>query len=81
MAEGTSPKLSNIPDVEIDENGTFKYILIKVIDDTHGNVYKYIVRGSAWATYHGGFLCTFGSTPVRCSSLYIALTTLLEPFP
>lgn len=60
MAEGTSPKLSNIPDVEIDENGRFKYILIKVIDDTHDNVYKYIVRGFAWASYHGRFLCTFG---------------------
>ncbi|XP_015764829.1 PREDICTED: 14 kDa phosphohistidine phosphatase-like [Acropora digitifera] len=52
MEEGTSPKLSNISDVEIDENGRFKYILIKVIDDTQGNVYKYIVRGFAWATYH-----------------------------
>ena len=84
MEEGTSPKLSNISDVEIDENGRFKYILIKVIDDTQGNVYKYIVRGFAWASYHGRFLCASGSSPFRCmfdSSLYIALMTLLESFP
>ena len=71
MEEGTSPKLSNVSDVEIDENGRFKYILIKVIDDTQGNVYKYIVRGFAWASYHGRFLCTFGSTPFRSMFIFI----------
>lgn len=73
MAEGRSPNLSKISDVEIDENGRFKYILIKVIDDTHGNVYKYIVRGFAWANYHGRFRCTFGSTPLRCMINFISL--------
>ena len=52
MAEGTSPKLSNLADVEIDGNGRFKYILIKVKDTADG-VYKYIVRGFSWASYHG----------------------------
>lgn len=53
MAEGTSPKFSNVSDVEIDANGRFKYILIKVIDITQGGTFKYIVRGFDWANYHG----------------------------
>ena len=53
MAEGTSPKLSNLADVEIDANGRFKYVLIKVIDNSADVVYKYIVRGFSWASYHG----------------------------
>lgn len=53
MAEGTSPKFSNVSDVEIDANGRFKYILIKVIDKTQGGAFKYIVRGFDWANYHG----------------------------
>ncbi|XP_068695019.1 14 kDa phosphohistidine phosphatase-like isoform X2 [Montipora foliosa] len=51
MAEGSSSKLSNIADVEIDPEGRFKYILIKVTGDAHGNVFKYIVRGFSWAGY------------------------------
>ena len=53
MAEGASPKLSNVSDVEIDANGRFKYILIKVIDRSQDGAYKYIVRGFDWADYHG----------------------------
>ena len=53
MAEGSSPKLLNVPDVEIDANGRFKYVLIKVIDGSHDGAFKYIVRGSDWADYHG----------------------------
>ena len=53
MAEGRSTALSAVPDVEIDANGRFKYILIKVIDNSGDGVYKYIVRGFDWAGYHG----------------------------
>lgn len=53
MAEGASPNLSNVSDVEIDANGRFKYILIKVIDRSQDGAYKYIVRGFDWADYHG----------------------------
>ena len=53
MAEGTSPKLSNVADVEIDANRRFKYVLIKVIDNPADVVYKYIVKGFSWAGYHG----------------------------
>ncbi|XP_073242925.1 14 kDa phosphohistidine phosphatase-like [Porites lutea] len=52
MAEGTSTKLESVADVEIDATGRFKYILIKVIDDSGGGVYKYVVRGFDWADYH-----------------------------
>ena len=50
MAEGN---FSNVPDVDIDANGRFKYILIKVMDKTQGGAFKYIVRGFDWANYHG----------------------------
>jgi len=53
MAEETSPKLAKVSDVEIDANGRFKYILIKVIDKSQGGAFKYIVRGHDWADYHG----------------------------
>ena len=53
MAEGTSTKFPNVPDVDIDANGLFKYILIKVMDKTPGGAFQYIVRGFDWADYHG----------------------------
>ena len=46
MAEG-------VPDVDIDTDGRFKYILIKVTDKTQGGAFKHIVRGFDWANYHG----------------------------
>ncbi|KAF7203062.1 14 kDa phosphohistidine phosphatase-like, partial [Nothobranchius furzeri] len=43
--------LSQIPDVEIDPEGTFKYILVKVkVKD--GDAHKDIVRGTKSAEYH-----------------------------
>ena len=53
MAEGTSTKFPHVPDVDIDANGRFKYILIKVMDTTQAGTFKYIVRGFDWADYHG----------------------------
>lgn len=42
--------LADIEDVEIDDFGRFKYILIKAsLNDQH----KFLVRGFAWASYHG----------------------------
>ncbi|KAM3875656.1 14 kDa phosphohistidine phosphatase [Diretmus argenteus] len=47
MADG----LAKIPDVEIDPEGTFKYILVRVkVKD--GDVHKDIVRGTKSAEYH-----------------------------
>lgn len=45
-----STKLDAVPSVDIDPNGQFKYILVKI---THGSHHKYIVRGYARAGYHG----------------------------
>ena len=43
-------KLSSIEEVDIDESGKFKYILIRV---TAGSKSKLIVRGFDWAEFHG----------------------------
>ena len=53
MAESSSLGLSSVPDVEIDANGLFKYVLIKVIDPSNEDTYKCIVRGFDWGNYHG----------------------------
>ena len=44
--------LNDISDVEIDSKGRFKYILIKIVDKKDKKE-KIIVRGHAWAGYHG----------------------------
>lgn len=44
--------LSRIPDVDIDPDGVFKYVLIRVTPEGEGPG-KEIVRGYAWAEYHG----------------------------
>lgn len=47
--------LVKIPDVEIDPEGTFKYILVRVkVKD--GDAQKDIVRGTKSAEYHSKFL-------------------------
>lgn len=43
--------LAKIPDVEIDPEGTFKYILVRV-KVTDGDLNKDIVRGTKSAQYH-----------------------------
>lgn len=55
-----NPKLVTIHDVEIDKNGKFKYILIKVHDPDKDREFKFIVRGTSKASYHGmlGSLCS-----------------------
>ena len=51
MAESSSLGLSSVPDVEIDANGLFKYVLIKVIDPSNEDTYKCIVRGFDWENW------------------------------
>lgn len=46
--------LAKIPDVEIDPEGTFKYILVRV-KVTDGDLNKDIVRGTKSAQYHSKF--------------------------
>ena len=42
--------MNEIPSVDIDPSGRFKYILIKL---RHNGQEKFIVRGHSWAEYHG----------------------------
>lgn len=42
--------MEDIPEVDIDSEGKFKYILIKVAG---GGKEKHIVRGYSWAPFHG----------------------------
>lgn len=44
--------LAQIPDVDIDPDGVFKYVLIRVRAAPAGES-KEIVRGYKWAEYHG----------------------------
>lgn len=52
-----SQLLDNVPDVDIDDNGRFKYILINVQDKVN-KASKQIVRGYARAQWHGEFIKT-----------------------
>lgn len=45
-------KLAQVPTVQIDLNGTFKYILCKIYEGNKTTECKYIVRGSAGAGFH-----------------------------
>ncbi|KAL2099478.1 hypothetical protein ACEWY4_003872 [Coilia grayii] len=47
-----SAKLASIPDADIDPNGVFKYVLIRVHSTDDESISKDIVRGYAWAEYH-----------------------------
>lgn len=49
--------LAKIPDVEIDPEGTFKYILLRV-NVKDGDVNKDIVRGTKSAEYHSKWIGT-----------------------
>ncbi|KAH0615638.1 hypothetical protein JD844_005099 [Phrynosoma platyrhinos] len=43
--------LGRVPDVDIDPDGVFKYVLIRVAPEGSGPA-KDVVRGYAWAEYH-----------------------------
>ncbi|XP_042334868.1 14 kDa phosphohistidine phosphatase [Sceloporus undulatus] len=43
--------LDRVPDVDIDPDGVFKYVLIRVTPEGAGPS-KDVVRGYAWAEYH-----------------------------
>jgi phosphohistidine phosphatase len=54
--------LASIPEVEIDPDGTFKYVLIKVYGakkSSSPEEVKTIVRGFKWGAYHGKARNTF----------------------
>lgn len=45
--------LDKVPEVEIDADGVFKYVLIELKDKQ--GLTKTIVRGYEWAEYHGRY--------------------------
>ncbi|KAK7506558.1 hypothetical protein BaRGS_00002033 [Batillaria attramentaria] len=45
-------KLAQVPTVQIDQRGTFKYILCKIYEGNNTSDCKYIVRGTADALFH-----------------------------
>lgn len=45
-------RLAKVPEVDLDPNGVFKYVLIRV-HSKDDDSYVDIVRGYAWAEYHG----------------------------
>ncbi|CAF0996284.1 unnamed protein product [Didymodactylos carnosus] len=44
--------VDDVPEVEIDNSGEFKYIQVRVTDKNNNNQLKYIVRGDAGSKYH-----------------------------
>ncbi|TRY88578.1 hypothetical protein DNTS_034551 [Danionella cerebrum] len=48
----SAERLSKIPEVDLDPNGVFKYVLIRVHNKDEDDSYVDIVRGYAWAEYH-----------------------------
>lgn len=45
--------MDEVADVDIEADGVFKYILIKLSDKKKTGASKVIVRGYSWADYHG----------------------------
>lgn len=52
FAKMSAERLAKIPEVDLDPDGVFKYVLIRVHSKTDES-YVDIVRGYAWAEYHG----------------------------
>ncbi|XP_055035977.2 14 kDa phosphohistidine phosphatase [Misgurnus anguillicaudatus] len=52
FAKMSAERLAKIPEVDIDPNGVFKYVLIRVHSKTDDESHVDIVRGYAWAEYH-----------------------------
>ena len=50
--------INDVPEVEIDSTGRFKYILIKLTQDGDS---KYVVRGTIRGEYHADILDEFQS--------------------
>lgn len=50
-----SAKIEAVPTVKIDDEGVYKYIQIKVSDESK-NRQKILIRGAAYADYHADIL-------------------------
>jgi len=49
----SNPRLESIPEVIIDNNGKFKYILCKIYVNENAAEFKHVVRGMARSEFHG----------------------------
>ena len=67
-------RLEAIPDVEIDEDGVFKYVLITVADSEDESVQKLVVRGNAEAEYHADVYEAFCRKTNGASGLHFDCT-------
>ena len=57
--------MDQVADVDIEPDGVYKYILIKV-SDKKSSASKVVVRGYSWADYHGeGARATGGSVCMK----------------
>ncbi|XP_003388938.2 PREDICTED: 14 kDa phosphohistidine phosphatase-like, partial [Amphimedon queenslandica] len=54
-AKRCGSKMEKVPEVDIESDGVFKYILVELTDKKSGKV-KTIVRGYEWAEYHADIL-------------------------
>lgn len=59
--------MEHVADVDIEADGVFKYILIKLSDKKGTGGFKVVVRGYSWADYHGEL--QFHTNPVKESRL------------
>lgn len=50
MAASEESKLAAVLNVDIDDSGRFKYVLVNCY---LGEKSKFVVRGYSWAEYHG----------------------------
>jgi len=64
--------LAKVPDVEIDPEGTFKYILVRV-KAKDGDAHKDIVRGTKSAEYHSKLLSVVHcNRSIKCANLQLS---------
>lgn len=59
--------LSKVPDVEIDSDGKFKYILVR-LKAKDGDAHKDIVRGTKSAEFHSKFARKMSSNKLCCQA-------------
>ena len=70
MATPEESKLAAVSNVDVDESGRFKYVLIKCYI---GESTKCVVRGYSWAEYHGMFILVYLLSPGWTAVSYLYL--------
>ena len=68
------PRMDSVAEVEIDEEGKFKYILVKVWEEGREEAARVIVRGTAEAEFHPDI---YAKVPAAHS--FLAFSSLSSP--